>query len=143
MRNEPKGKQCAGVMQAAEAGRVMIVTSTWTLTEVIRIKGMEYMTESDDDVISGFFQRDYIALRAVTEEIGSHVPAASVERTVLNQRCHTCRNRASDAKCAVLDTFDQALIKLGAPADSNLRFTKPDLAYEPNYQSDDVPMRSR
>ena len=61
MKNEPKGEQCEGVIQAAEAGRVLIVTSTWTLTEVIRIKGMEYMTESDDEVIRGFFQREYIA----------------------------------------------------------------------------------
>ena len=46
MKNEPQSQLCDGIIQAAEARRVLIVTSTWTLTEVIRIKGWDAMTES-------------------------------------------------------------------------------------------------
>ncbi len=130
MKNEPKGMECEGVIEAAEAGTVRIVTSTWTLTEVIRIRGLDTMTESDDHVIRRFFERDYIALRAVTEEIGH-----KSRRLVWKQRYSTKDAihiaTALDANCTVFDTFDQQLINLGAPTGSHLRITTPDLPSRP------------
>ena len=70
MKNEPESDLCAGVIQAAEQGKIIIVTSTWTLTEVIRITGRKPMTKADDNKIRRFFQRDYITLQQLTQEIG-------------------------------------------------------------------------
>ena len=94
------------------------------------------MTESDDEVISGFFQREYIALRAVTEDIG-HMSRRLVWKQRYSPKDAIHVATALDAKCAVLDTFDQELIDRGAPADSNLRITRPDLPYEPGLPIDD------
>ncbi|MYB44034.1 MAG: type II toxin-antitoxin system VapC family toxin [Acidimicrobiia bacterium] len=136
MKDEPKSQLCDGVIQAAEAGDVLIVTSTWTLTEVIRIKGWDSMTEAEDGVIRGFFERDYIALRAVTEEIG-HLSRqlAWQQRYSPKDAIHVAT--ALDAKCAVLDTFDRNLIRRGAPKGSDLRITRPDLPYQGDLAFDD------
>ena len=92
MKNEPQGQLCDGVIQAAEAGQVLLVTSTWTLTEVIRIKGWDAMAEADDNVIRAFFERDYIALRAVTEEIGHQSRRLGLATAVLAEGRYPCRD---------------------------------------------------
>lgn len=129
MKNEPLGAQCDGVIQSAETGQLLIVTSTWTLTEVIRIKKMTAMTETDDEIIRGFFAKEYIALRAVTEEIG-HMARRLVWKQGYSPKDAIHVATALDAKCDVLDTFDKQLIRLGSPAGSNLRITSPDLPYQ-------------
>ncbi len=136
MKNEPQSQHCDGVIQAAEAGEVLIVTSTWTLTEVIRIKGWDAMTATEDGVIRRFFERDYIALRAVTEEIG-HLSRrlAWQQRYLPKDAIHVAT--ALDAKCEVLDTFDLNLIKRGAPEGSDLRIITPDLPYQAYLAFDD------
>lgn len=136
MKNEPQSQLCDGVIQAAEAREVLIVTSTWTLAEVIRIKGLNAMTEAEDDVIRGFFEKDYIALRAVTEEIG-HLSRRLAWQQQYSPKDAIHVATALDAKCAVLDTFDLNLIKLGAPEGSNLRITRPDLPYQADLALDD------
>ena len=136
MKNEPQGQLCDGVIQAAEAGQVLLVTSTWTLTEVIRIKGWDAMAEADDNVIRAFFERDYIALRAVTEEIGHQSRRlAWQQRYSPKDAIHVAT--ALDANCAVLDTFDLNLIKRGAPTGSDLRISTPDLPYQADLALDD------
>ena len=99
---------------------------------------MEHMTESDDEVIEGFFQRDYIALRAVTEEIG-HASRRLVWRQGYSPKDAVHVATALDAQCPVMDTFDRQLIKRGAPEGSILRITGPDLPYEPGLPLDGTP----
>lgn len=124
MKNEPESELCQGVIQAAEQGRVIIVTSTWTLTEVIRINTP--MTKADDKVIRRFFERDYIALQDVTPEIGH------LSRRLAWDHGYSTKDAihvatALIAKCPVLDTLDGKLIRQGSPPNCDMRITEPDL----------------
>lgn len=48
---EERAAECDGVIQAAEDGRVTIVTSAWTLTEVIRLSGHPQLSRDEDTTI--------------------------------------------------------------------------------------------
>ena len=87
------------------------------------------MTKADDIVIRGFFQRDYIALRPVTEDIG-HMSRLLVWDKGYSTKDAIHVATAIDAKCSVLDTFDLKLINKGSPASSNLRIIEPDRPYK-------------
>ena len=129
MKGEPESEQCQGVIQAAERGSIKIVTSTWTLTEVIKISEKGPMTEEDDEQIRGFFERDYIALRDVTPETGY------LARRLVWDQGYSTKDAvhvatALIAKCPVFDTFDKELIRIGSPSNSEMRITSPDLPCE-------------
>ena len=131
MKEESRSSLCDGVIQAAEQGETVIVTSTWALTEVISISGESRMAESEDTIIRGFFERDYIILRPVTERIG-HLSRQLVwkHRYPPKDAIHVAT--ALDAKCSIMDTFDQRLINIGSPPDSTLVITEPDKPYIQN-----------
>ena len=130
MKKESKSNECRGVIQAAENGSIKIVTSTWTLTEVIKITGQTPMTNADDTRISSFFEQDYIVLRDVTEEIG-HLARRLVWDQGYSTKDAVHVATALISKCPVLDTFDKKLIRKGSPPNSEMRITSPDLPYEP------------
>lgn len=129
MKKEPKSNECRGVIQAAETGSIKIVTSTWTLTEVIKITGQTPMTDAYDARISSFFEQDYIVLRDVTEEIG-HLARRLVWDQGYSTKDAVHVATALIAKCPVLDTFDKKLIRKGAPSSSKMLITKPNLPYK-------------
>ena len=87
-------------------------------------------------MIRGFFERDYIALRAVTEKIG-HLSRRLTWQHQYSPKDAIHVATALDAKCAVLDTFDLDLIKRGAPEGSDLRINTPDLPYQADLALDD------
>ena len=129
MKNEPESKLCQGVIQAAKQDRITIVTSTWTLTEVIAITGKTPMTKDYDKLISDFFERNYIALRDVTQEIG-HLSRQLVWDIGYKPKDAVHVATAVIAECPVFDTFDQGLIHKGSPPNCEMRITKPDLPYD-------------
>jgi predicted nucleic acid-binding protein len=57
--------QCEGILDAAEAGKLEIVTSAWTLTEVIKKKGEKPIPRSSEQLIRDFFEQPYIIIREV------------------------------------------------------------------------------
>ncbi len=101
---------CEGVIRGAEAGNVQIVTSSWTLVEVIKIKGQRPLPATVDSTIREFFKHEWIIVRQldrVTAEDARElvwkygfsatdsVHVASAVRAHLNQ----------------MDTFDDGLIR--------------------------------
>jgi predicted nucleic acid-binding protein len=121
---EEQATECDGVIQAAEDRRVSIVTSTWTLTEVIRLSGHDALSKDEDATIRLFFERSYIILRPVTEDI-AHSARVLVWAKGYSQKDAIHVATALDAACPVLDTFDNPLINNGGPP--GLRITRPDL----------------
>lgn len=60
---QDKAPKCEGVLKAAEAGQLQIVTSALTLTEVIRLKGKPRLPRTEEDRIRAFFEHDWIVVR--------------------------------------------------------------------------------
>lgn len=122
-----KVDRCRAVIKLAEARRVRIVTSSLTLTEVIKLKGKAPLTRDKESIIRDFFKNDYIIVRLLdrrTAEYGRELiwthgfhpkDAIHVATAVL-------------AGVDQLDTFDDDLIKksgiIGTPP---LAIGKPDL----------------
>lgn len=68
---EPERKRaCSEVLRAAEEGRLEIVTSAITLTEVIKLKGRPPITPENKARIALFFQNPYIVIYSLTRFIG-------------------------------------------------------------------------
>ena len=131
LRNErDKAPKCEGVLAEAEAGRMQIVTSALTLTEVIRLKGQPRLSRTDESSIRAFFEHDWIVVRDVDRFI-----AEDARELVWNYGI-----QAEDAihlatalslKLSQFDTFDRVLHKLsgklGVPL---LTIGPPDLPYQ-------------
>jgi hypothetical protein len=56
-------ERCRAVLKAAEAGKLVIVTSSLTLVEVIRLRGHQALPEAKEEIVQRFFQNDYIVVR--------------------------------------------------------------------------------
>ncbi len=60
---------CRGVLEAAQAGQVRIVTSALTLVEVIKLSRETQIPKSDAKVIRDFFQNSFIDVKDVNRYI--------------------------------------------------------------------------
>jgi len=58
-----KVDECRGVIRQAEAGNVLIVTSSLTLVEVIKLKGEKALVEEYEPTIREFFKHAWIIVR--------------------------------------------------------------------------------
>lgn len=124
--NEPdKQSKCEGVLQAADEGAVVIVTSALTLTEVLYVKGKSKMDVSKRDLVDQFFKSDYISVHNVTR------PIANMARDLVWD--HNVRPKdaihvatATINKVEELNTFDEKLLGLdGKTGKPILRICKP------------------
>lgn len=136
LKKEPRWGDLRGTIEAAEDGRVKIVTSTWTLTEVIRLTGRE-LNEEDDAKIVDFFAGEYIHLRAVSARVGHMARRYSYELYEPKDAIHVAQ--AVDAGCDRFDTFDSALTRSGPPDGTTIKFGTPDLARQGSL--DDIELR--
>lgn len=60
---------CRAVLDAAEAGQVLIVTSALTIAEVLAMRGRQPVSANVRDAVKAFFRRDYIAVENVSRRI--------------------------------------------------------------------------
>jgi predicted nucleic acid-binding protein len=60
---------CESVLQAAEAGRLLIVTSALTIAEVLYVKGHKAMPPEKRQKVAAFFKQPYISVQNVTRKI--------------------------------------------------------------------------
>lgn len=132
--NGEKGKveKCDGVLQAAEERKVEIVTSAWTLTEVVKKKGEKPVPKTTEQKIKGFFEQPYIILREVDRRV------AETARDLIwahNLSAPDAVHLATALRLglSVMDTFDDKLIaldgKLGNPP---LRIGHPHMPHTPD-----------
>src|ERR1019366_590369 len=97
-------------IRQAEAGNIRIVTSSLTLTEVIRVKGQPPMDEADEAKITAFFKHEYILIREL-----DRVTAEQARRLIWEQKV-TVKDAihvatAARAGLTRMDTFDDKLLK--------------------------------
>lgn len=61
-REQDKVEACRGLVDASEQGKVRIITSALTLTEVIKIKGQQPLPQSKEETIKGFFEQEFVSI---------------------------------------------------------------------------------
>lgn len=135
LKEEPdKISDCAAGIQQAEAGNLMIVTSAFTLAEVLRIKGEDPIPAADRDKVRRFFESDYIALYDVDRTIAERAQEVVWDYGVKPKdavHVATALETSRNMPIEQLDTFDGELIGLSG------EIGNPSLTIgRPNYQKD-------
>ena len=65
-----RAELCQNILNDMIAGKLTVITSAWTLAEVIRRRHSPGIPADDDQVITGFFrQHDYLVVHDVTRAI--------------------------------------------------------------------------
>lgn len=129
--DEPdKVNKCKGVIEQAEKGKLIIVTSALTLTEVVWLKDLPRLSEGSEETIRKFFERDYIAVRPVDRVIAEDARQL-VWRHGVKPKDSVHVASALQLGIPILDTFDDKLIKLsGKLGNPTLSIGHPDVSYQ-------------
>lgn len=104
--------RCAAVLEEAEAGKLLIVTSALTLAEVLAVRGKERIPP-DPKIkrkIVEFFKNEYISVQNVTRHIAELARDLVWDKGIKpKDAIHVASALAVDAP--VFETFDGPLIK--------------------------------
>ena len=142
--NGEKGKiaQCEGILDAAEEGKVDIVTSTWTLTEVIKKKGEKPIPRSTEQIIRDFFEQPYIVLREVDRAVAERARDLIWTHGLSGpDAVHLAT--ALKLGLSVMDTYDDKLIALdGKLGNPGLRIGHPHMPHTPDLFPGSKPPKS-
>jgi predicted nucleic acid-binding protein len=128
---EDKIQSCRGVIQAAEQGRILIVTSAWTLIEVVKLKQQLPIPEADAAKVEEFFMHEFIRPRNVDRFLAERARELIWRYGFLKPKDAIHIATAVDHHITIFDTFDQELWKLnGEVGNPPMRIGKPDIAYQ-------------
>jgi hypothetical protein len=131
MDDPQKAPHCEGVLQAAADGRIQIVTSALTLTEVIRLKGKPRLPRASEDKIRAFFEHDWIVVRDVDRFL-AEAARELIWTNNLRPKDAIHVATALELKLPQLDTFDKDLHKLsGRLGSPPLTISPPNLPHQP------------
>ncbi|SRR6266851_587433 len=113
-----KVDRCRGVIRAAEARQLRIVTSSLTLVEVIKLKGGKPVGKESEPKITAFFEQPYVVVRQLDRRTAEFARRLIWDHNVgYKDAVHLAT--ALVAKVRNFDTWDAALVnlsgKLGEP----------------------------
>lgn len=132
--NKETGKyeNCLGVMQSAENGDLEIVTSSFTLVEVLYIKGHPKITKEKSNTICRFFERDFIVIVNLDRYIAEDARQLVWDHNVRPQDAVHI-STAMKGNINIFDTFDQELLNLnGRLGNPPLGIIKPNIQLQGN-----------
>ena len=105
-----KVERCEGVIQRAERGEVLIVTSTLTLAEVLWMRNQPCLSKDKADLVQKFFRRSYIRVYNVTRKIAENTQSVVWDNGIKpKDAIHV--STAINLKVDALETFDEGLLK--------------------------------
>jgi hypothetical protein len=127
-----KVDSCEGVLNAAEEGRIEIVTSAITLTEVIKLKGEKPIPKDKEQMIRDFFEQPWILVREVDRFIAEDARQLIWAHGVKpKDAIHLAT--ALRLKLSTFDTFDEELIALsGRLGNPRLAIGHPSMPHTPD-----------
>lgn len=97
-------------MQAAEDGKVMIVTSALTIAEVLALRGRDSIQSDNRTKVEQFFRNEYIDVRNITRRISEAARSFVWDHGVKpKDALHVAT--AVDAGLSLMNTFDKPLMK--------------------------------
>ncbi|CCQ72186.1 type II toxin-antitoxin system VapC family toxin [Magnetospira sp. QH-2] len=106
-----KAEKCDGVLQRAERGEVLIVTSALTITEVLWLRGGPRLPKDKAELVQKFFRRSHIRVYNVTRKIAEAAQILVWDNNIRPKdaiHVATAIHLGADA----LETFDAKLIGL-------------------------------
>ena len=113
-----KAEKCDGVLERAERGDVLIVTSALTIAEVLWMRGGPRLPKDKADIVQKFFRRSYIRVVNVSRKVAMAAQVHVWEDGIKpKDAIHVATAVAFGANA--LETFDSGLIgksgKVGVP----------------------------
>jgi predicted nucleic acid-binding protein len=120
-----KATNCGGMIQRAERGEVLIVTSTLTLAECLWMRGQPKVPQDKADIVRRFFRKSYIRMYNVTRRLGEDAQDLVWNNGIKpKDAIHVAT--ALHLGVDVLETFDGDLIKKsGTVGDPLLKIRQP------------------
>ncbi len=114
-----KEEQCRVVLDAAERGNVLIVSSALTIAEVLAIRGRPRISGDRRALVEGFFRNEYIIIRNLTRRVAELARGMVWDHGIApKDAVHVAT--ALDAGLVLMNTFDRDLWghsgKIGAPS---------------------------
>ncbi len=105
-----KAEKCDGVLQRAERGEVLIVTSALTLAEVLWMRGGPRLSKDKAELVQKFFRRSYIRVYNVSRKTSESAQILVWDNSIKPKdaiHVATAIHLGADA----LETFDKSLIR--------------------------------
>ena len=103
-----KEADCREVLQAAEEGNVLIVTSALTIAEVLYLKGTPKIPRGKRQQVEAFFRSEYILVTNITRRIAESARELVWDNGIKpKDALHIAT--AIDAKLGLFNTFDKKL----------------------------------
>jgi predicted nucleic acid-binding protein len=104
-----KVELCQGTLARADAGEVLIVTSTLTIAEVLWMRHAPLIPEAKANLVRRFFRRSYMRVRNVTRAVSESAQDLVWSKGIKpKDAIHVAT--ALDARVMALETFDDDLI---------------------------------
>jgi predicted nucleic acid-binding protein len=134
LKQEPEHELCDDVIAEAENGNLIIVTSVFTMTEVIHIKGFDKIPKSNRDKVVKLFNEDYIEYRVVTRKISELARDLVWDARKVKPKDAIHLATALDMGLLQLHTFDDDLIALSGKIGGTppLQISKPRVIKAPS-----------
>lgn len=137
LKNEPdKVEECRTVIRGAEEGLIVLVTSSLTLTEVIKLGPGREILETDQQKVVDFFKHEWIIVRLLDRRIAEYA------RQLIWKHGFAPKDSIHVATAVIeriprMDTCDAELIgKSGQIGEPPLIIGRPDLQHQSTF--DDV-----
>lgn len=106
---EHKVDKCGGVLDKAERGEILIVTSALSLAEVLWMRGGPKVPKEKARIVQNFFRRSYIRVHNVTRKISEEAQILVWDHSIKpKDAIHIAT--AMHLNIHVVETFDQNLI---------------------------------
>ncbi|KJS23787.1 MAG: hypothetical protein VR75_17615 [Hyphomonadaceae bacterium BRH_c29] len=111
LQNEPgKAEQCAGTLERARKGEVLIVTSALTLAEVLWMRGNPPVPKDKAEIVQKFFRRSFIRVVNVDRKISERAQVLVWNHSIKpKDAIHVAT--AELHGLSILETFDKGLIR--------------------------------
>ncbi len=101
---------CRGVIRAAEAGKVQIVTSSLAIAEVVKLRHHRPIGPDESHRVRMFFRQPYILVRELDRFMAERAQVLVWERSIdPKDAVHVAT--AIDVGVRFLDTFDEPLMQ--------------------------------
>lgn len=101
---------CRAVLESAEEGKILIVTSALTLAEVLMLRGKSRIPAANREKVERFFRNNYIVIRNVTRRVAELGRSLVWEYHIApKDALHLAT--AIDSKLTLMNTFDKQLLK--------------------------------
>ena len=97
---------CREILDEAEAGKLKIVASAITLTEVIKLRGYPALKAENENKIAEFFKQPYLIIHQVNRRIGEDARRLIWQHSKLHPKDSIHLATAEYAKVLEVHTYD-------------------------------------